>query len=123
MEGPPLDETPPEEQHEIPLTFEEQIALADVLRNAVNNRNQYIRGQGGFDTFAEVGQHFNNSRAEYERMEDVVTQARADFDQKVPDKNEFVRQLKDERNEELASLIARMFGVKTGFFSRIFKKR
>src|SRR3989338_10571209 len=104
-------------------SFDEMVILAQALDEAVDKRNLFILRQGGFDTFAEVGQHVEGMRAEYDKMEDEVFRAREEFDSKVSDKNEFFKKLRDAGNNDLADRIEKMFGAKKeGIFSRIFKK-
>ncbi len=122
MEKPPSGKTTPENQQEQELSFDQQVELAKVLFNAVNDRNAFIKRQGGFDTFAEVGQHVNGMRNAYDEMEAAVSSARQDFDEKISDKKEFVKKLKDIGEDDLANTISRMFSVpKESIFSR-FKK-
>jgi len=124
MEGPPIEETTPDNLQERELSFEEQVALATTLFQAVDDRNVFIQRQGGFDTFAEVGQHVNDMRSVYDKMEEKVSVARQEFDEKVVDKNAFVSQLRSVGNDALAGVIASMFGVSRGnIFSRFFKKK
>ena len=104
-------------------TFEQNLMLAGALREAVNTRNTFVRRQGGFDTFAEVGQYGEGMRSQYDAMEDKVTRLRAEFDVQVKDKRAFVDRVRSTGNEELAGLIGSMFGVdkQSGFFTRIRK--
>ena len=108
------------------LSFDQQVALAEALFKAVDDRNVFIQRQGGFDTFAEVGQHVEGMGATHDELEQVALNARREFDEKVFDKKEFVRKLRDVGNDALADTVARMFGVskeaKESIFSRIFKK-
>ena len=86
----------------------------------VNTRNEFIRGQGGFDTFAEMGQYVEGVKDRYDKMEEDVTRNRAEFDEKVIDKESFVAELRDDNREDLADLMARMFRLtklKKGLFS------
>lgn len=124
MEGPPIEETASDNSQEQELSFEEQVALATTLFQAVDDRNVFIQRQGGFDTFAEAGQHVNGMRGVYDSMEDAVSVARQEFDEKVVDKSAFVSQLRSVGNDALADVIASMFGVSKGnIFSRFFKKK
>lgn len=78
MEGSPSEEVAPnnsqERGHE--FLFEEQVALATTLFQAVDDRNVFIRNQGGFDRFAEVTQYEMGMRNSYDKMEDAVSVAR-----------------------------------------------
>ena len=124
MEGPPIKETTPDNSQERELPFEEQVSLATTLFQAVGDRNVFIQRQGGFDTFAEVGQHVNDMKSVYDKMEDTVSVARQEFDEKVMDKNAFVSRLRSVGNDALADVIASMFGISKGnVFSRLFKKK
>jgi len=119
MEKYPLSESSPKQEP----SFDEMVILAQALDEAVDKRNLFILRQGGFDTFAEVGQHVEGMRAEYDKMEDEVSRAREEFDSKVSDKNEFFKKLREGGNNDLADKTEKMFGVKKeGIFSRIFKK-
>lgn len=123
MERPPRIEKTPDNQQEQKLSFDQKLTLATVLFDAVNKRNTFIQAQGGFDTFAEAGQHVGDMRNVYDEMEDAVSIARKEFDEKISDKREFVKQLKDAGNDDIADMLGGMFGVpKGGVFSRIFKK-
>lgn len=98
-----------QEGHE--LSFDEKVALADVLFKAVDDRNVFIQRQGGFDTFAEAGQHVGGMRDAYDEMEKAVSDARRDVDEKISDKEGFVRQLREAGRDDLADMSARMFRV------------
>ena len=50
-------------------------------------------------------------RSVYDEMENAVSIARQEFDEKISDKKEFVKQLRIAGNDALADLIARMFSV------------
>jgi len=122
MEGPPSNEISPDNQHEQELSFDQQVELAKVLFNTVDERNVFTKRQGGFDTFAEVGQHVEGMRDEYDKLEAAVSSARKDFDEKISDKKEFVKKLRDAGEDDLADTIGRMFSIpKESIFSR-FKK-
>jgi len=111
MEKPPNGETALDNQQEQELSFDQKVALATTLFQAVDDRNVFIQRQGGFDTFAEVGQHVGDMRSVYDEMENAVSIARQEFDEKISDKKEFVKQLRIAGNDALADLIARMFSV------------
>lgn len=111
MEKPPNREITPDNQQEQELSFDQQVALATNLFKAVDDRNVFIERQGGFDTFAEVGQHVGDMRFVYDEMENAVSIARQEFDEKISDKKEFVKQLRIAGNDAIADLIARMFSV------------
>lgn len=95
----------------VELTFDQQVALADVLYKAVDDRNVFVQRQGGFDTFAEAGQYLGGMRDAYDDMEKAVFAARNEVDEKISDKEEFVRQLRGEGRDDLADMIASMFRV------------
>jgi len=123
MEKPPNEETNPDNQQEQELSFDQQVESAKVLFDAVEKRNVFIQGQGGFDTFAEAGQYVNDMRAAYDKMEDALSSAMQDFDKKIVDKKEFVEKLKDMGEDDLADTIGGMFGVSNeSLFSRFKKK-
>ena len=111
MEKIPGGEIAPDNQQEQELSFNQQAELAKALFDAINARNNFIKGQGGFDTFAEVGQHVDGMREAYESLEAVVSEARSEFDEKITDKSKFVNELKDSGEEDVADAIASMFGV------------
>lgn len=111
---------------EQPLSFEEELALARALTDAVDRRNQFIAGYGGFDNFAESWGNLTEPRAEYDKYEDAYNQARKEFDEKVLDKAGFVKKAREIGNGRIVDDISMMFGVaqerrsKEKFFSRIF---
>lgn len=111
MEGPPKKENIPNNDENLELSFEEQLNLANTLYIAVEDRNMFIKGQGGFDTFAEAGQYMPGMSESYERMEKAVSEARRDFDEKVPDKKVFVDKLIENGSYQLADRIGKMFGI------------
>lgn len=98
----------PENTQEQELSFNEQTQLAQKLFNAVNERNDYIKRQGGFDTFA-VTSNFGNGREIYSGMEKAVSVARKEFDEKVIDKKEFFKKLRSVNETDLADTISSMF--------------
>ena len=123
MEQPPNEEKIHDSRQEQELSFDQKIALATALNKAVDERNIFIKRQGGFDTFAEVGQHVGDMKASYDTLEDDVSRARQEFDSKIHNKKEFVEKLRGLEENALADRIASMFGVrKESIFSRIFKK-
>lgn len=110
-------------ERESEASFEAQLSLAKSIFDAVNARNGFVRSHGGdFDTFAESWQHVGDMRAQYDRLEDAVTKARAEFDESVLDKKVFVEQARSAGNEDLADMVASMFGVKKSLLSRILRK-
>lgn len=111
MEKPPGGKMTPENQQEQGLSFDQQLELAEVLFSAVDERNDFIKRQGGFDTFAEVGQYVEGMRDVYDKMEEDVIRVRREFDEKVLDKKEFVNKLRKMSKDDLADTIASMFGI------------
>lgn len=122
MEKSPSWETNPDDKYEKELSFDQQVELATVLSKAVGRRNVFIKGQGGFDTFAEAAQYAPEMRKVYDNMEKAVSEARQEFDAKISDKEEFVNKLrktskgrfdKDKLtdNDRLADVIDSMFSV------------
>ncbi len=89
--------------------FAKQVALARTLVERINRRNDLIRNQGGFDTFAEGGQYSQRDRDIYNMLEDNVTEARDAFDLGVPDKETFVLELRGLGDQDLADNIFSMF--------------
>jgi hypothetical protein len=113
----------PENKQEQELSFNEQLSLAQTLANAVNNRNDFIKNQGGFDTFAEAGQHVMGGRASYDGLEQKVTDARKQFDEQVLDKKGFVTKLRSVNESDLADMMSSMFNISKGnIFTRLFRK-
>ncbi|MEK7520303.1 MAG: hypothetical protein AAB581_03635 [Patescibacteria group bacterium] len=113
------------EMGEQELPFEEQLALATALCEAVNNRNRFTDGYGGFDTFAEAWQHVGDNRQKYDELADAVSRTRQELDEKVSDKGAFVEQLKNAGHDDVANRIASMFSVspkREGIVSRLRKK-
>jgi hypothetical protein len=111
------------DKQEVILSFSEQLSLAQHLVDAVNKRNDFIKNQGGFDTFAEAGQHVAGGRASYDALEQKVTDARKQFDEQVLDKKAFITRLRSVNESDLADTISSMFTIPKGnIFSRLFKK-
>ncbi|MEK9175036.1 MAG: hypothetical protein AAB795_00415 [Patescibacteria group bacterium] len=125
MEQIPGDESILNKTQEQELSFDQKLILAQTLNRAVDNRNTFIQRQGGFDNFAEVGQHTDNLRSVYDDLERAVTNARKEFDENVHNKKEFVQQLKNiGENNNLAIRISSIFAVpKESILSRIFKNK
>lgn len=98
-------------QQEKELSFDQYLELAEVLSNAVDERNVFIKRQGGFDTFAEAGQYIEGMRDAYDKMEEDISKARREFDERVFDKKEFVNKLRGAGKNDLADTIASMFSV------------
>ncbi len=94
------------------LPFEEQLQLAVRLSEAVDDRNKFTSNFGGFDTFAEAGQHVDNNRTIFNNLELAVSEARADLDSKIQNKKMFVERLKKESHDGLAKRISQMFKVR-----------
>src|SRR3989344_8119901 len=111
MEQPRSGERAPENKGEGELSFERAFSLAVVLLDAVDARNRFTEAQGGFDTFADVGQHAEGMREAYDKLEEAVSQARREFDEKVHDKKAFVLQLRAMGRKGFADRIASRFGV------------
>lgn len=109
MEKPPNEEIAPGNREEQELSFDQQVELAKVLFNVVDKRNIFTEQQGGFDTFAEVGQHVDGMRDTYNKLEEDVNTARQDFDEKISNKKEFFKKLKDAGENNLSDTIGRMF--------------
>lgn len=119
VEGPPQT---PENQE---LSFNEQLELARKLFESVDERENFVKGFGGFDDFADVHQHVGNNRMVYDTLDDDVLKARKEFDEKVSDKGKFIEELITRGEERLAERIASMFSIrrpKKGLLSRLFKK-
>src|SRR3989344_1212383 len=91
--------------------FNEQLRLATELLRGFDIRNDFVRAQGGFDTFAEVGQHVDDIRAAYDRMEDAGSRARQEFDARVSDKKALVERLRAMGENDVAERIATIFDV------------
>lgn len=92
-----------------PLSIEQRIQLARELVDAVNTRNQFTEERGGFDTFAEVWQHVEGNREEYDKLESEVTQLRKELDEKVVDKKALIKELRRLGEKDVADRIAAMF--------------
>lgn len=127
MEQPPIPESYPEQEEKKEtetLSFESQLVLAKALFEAVDKRENFVKAHGGdFDTFAESWANLEEPRAEYDALDEVAENARKEVDEKISDKKEFVKKLKESGEKELAERISSMFGVPgEKFFSRIFKK-
>ena len=113
MENKPESDPALDNKKEDGMPFSEKLLLAQTLSEAVNKRNDYIRTQGGFDTFAEVGQYLNNSRAVYDELSEAATKAIEEFDREVSDKAEFVAKLKSFGELDLAARLSSMFSIPT----------
>lgn len=128
MEGIPTNDQVPNNQEE--LSFDKKVSLAKAVFDAVNTRNNFTEMHGGFDDFAEVWQHVGDNRKVFDEMESAVTNARKEFDEKISDKKQFVEDLRNLGEVEVADMISSMFGIshqkenkpKGTIFSNIFKK-
>src|SRR3989344_2123835 len=94
MEQMPTGGKTHDNQQEREISFEEQIALAEALHTATKERNDFVIRQGGFDTLAEA-----DARAKKELKE------------RITNKEEFVRKLKDAGHTEAARTVALRFEV------------
>ena len=104
-------ETRPTNQPEQREDLDSQIAFASTLVAAVKERNLFLQTQGGFDSFAEAGQHAEGMRAAYDALELAVTTARSEFDTRVANKRKVVEKLKELGQVDEAKLIAQMFQI------------
>ncbi len=93
------------------LTFEEKFILAYKLVKANDELNSFIAGYGGIDTFAESWANIPEPRAEYDRLQDAANAARAEFDENIHDKDEFVLKLKEAGRDRIADRISEMLAV------------
>ena len=109
MDIPTFENPSPEQE----LSLDEQVSLAVTLFEAVKERNDFTARQGGFDTFAEAGQHFPGMREAYNKLEADVNASRQTFDEKVADKAAVVAKLRESHGEEVANTIAGMFRLST----------
>lgn len=89
-------------KREVP--FEEQIQLAKDFIEVVDNHSGL-----DFDTFAEVGQHVEGAREEYDRMSALISERRKKFNESVLDKKAFAEKLRASGEVELAEEIERLF--------------
>lgn len=94
------------------LSLEQQVLLAQTLSEAVDARNNFTAGFGGFDDFADVHQHVGDNRAQYDALDKAASDARKELDEKVSDKKALVEHLRSIGENELAAKIGRMFQVK-----------
>lgn len=92
-------------------SFEESVSLAKKLFELVDERNQFITSQGGFDTFAEATQYMGDNRKGYDEMSTAFSLARKEFDGKVVDKKSFVESLRTNGENALADRISTMFQI------------
>ena len=107
----------------------EQIILAETLFDAVNKRDNFVQSQGGLDNIYDLA-WFNGEeiRKSFEQLQEQVTNARKEFDEKVTNKEEFVRSANERGHHSAADLIKKMFidskltKSEGGIFSRFFKK-
>lgn len=109
------------------LSLDEQVSLAVALLEAARERNDFTARQGGFDTFAEGGQHFPGMREAYDKLEAEFNTSRQAFADKVPDKAAVVAKLREVHGDEAADSIALMFRIRPPqpprrSFSDFFKK-
>jgi hypothetical protein len=106
------------------VPFTEQLHLAKEMLAFADERNKFAQNMGGgdFEGFATVGQHVDDNRVKYDALNQEYEKFRADFDAAVPDKKAFVKKLRSMNENELADAVAMMFGVREGFFGKLFKK-
>jgi len=103
----------PDNQQEREISFEEQITLAEALYTATKERNDFIMRQGGFDTFAEAGQYAPGMREAYDQLAEADARAEKELKERITNKEEFVRKLKDAGHTEAARTVALRFEIAT----------
>ncbi len=105
------------------VSFSEQINLAREMLAYADERNKFAQNMGGgdFEGFATVGQHVEDNRTKYDTLHQEFEKNRKAFDTAVLDKKIFVKKLRSMNETELADAVASMFGVKEGFFGKLFK--
>ncbi len=94
------------------LSLDEQVNLARTLSKAVDAANEFVARMGGFDDFAEVHQHVDDNRAQFDALEKARNEARQTFDEMVRDKPALVKHLRGLNEIELADRIKRMFQIR-----------
>lgn len=116
------DEVKSPEQHP-GLSFVQQMEYANAMITAAQKRNEFAQNMGGgsFEGFAIKGQYSDDNRSEYDRLGVEFEKAREAFDNQVPDKIAFIKQLKRVNEKDLAKQIETMFRSQTGFTSRVKK--
>lgn len=121
MENKPKLDLPNKQEN---VSFGEQLHLAQEMLSYANERNKFAQNTGGgdFEGFAAVGQHVWDNRAKYDALHQEFEKFRQKFDASVPDKKAFVKKLRSMNENELADAVASIFGVKEGFFGKLFKK-
>jgi len=98
-------------QEKSPISFEKQVVLAENMIKAVEKRENFVRGEGGFDTFAEVGQHVEGGREIYDRLNSEAHTAIEAFDAQVSDRQKFVGLLRSSGKEALAEQFGATFNI------------
>lgn len=90
------------------MSFEDQLALATALFEAVDARNEFT---DSFDSFAEVGQHIGDNRKIHDELQNKFADLRKEFDTKIPNKSVLVEQLKAAGKNKVAERIEKMFSL------------
>lgn len=93
------------------MSFEDQLALATALFEAVDARNEFTDSFGGFDSFAEMGQHVGDNRKIHDELQNKFADLRKEFDTKIPNKSVLVEQLKAAGKNKVAERIEKMFSL------------
>ena len=96
------------------LTLGEQIDLAEKLKDAVDERNAIDSQYPDWDDLIVFVDSDPENRKEYERLWRESNEARKIFDEKVANKLELVKRLREIGNDRLASMIESMFGLLNG---------
>ena len=106
----------------------EQMDLARKLFDAVNKRSDFINAQGGLDNIGDPA-WFNGEEIKkgFEQIQQAVVDAQKEFEGKVPDKKQFMQQLRENDHDTMADSIERLFfpakpEQKGNMFTRLFKK-
>ncbi len=94
------------------FSLEEQLSLARKLYEAVQERNQFSTRYPGSDDLTVFLNASPENRQSYEEMERRANELRKEFDESVSDKRSIVEQLRSGGEDEIADMIALMFGVK-----------
>lgn len=94
------------------LTLEEQVNLARVLNEAVDNRNALTRNYPDWDDLIVFVNASPENRSHYEGLERVANDARDKFDKMTVDKKALVEHLKKIGESDLADRITMMFSVR-----------
>ncbi len=92
-------------------TLEEQVRLAEELKEVIKRRNVVENAYPGMDDLSVFLDSDPENRKEYDRLWQEYNEARKVFDEKVINKLWLVKHLHEIGKDDLADMIQSMFGL------------